>query len=391
MALLHASMVRCYFVYIYPFSCHINLTYGFLQQGDIAQVRALIEADSVDVFSTDERGYTCAHWAACNDDLPILATLVGRFPELCALKSSRKMSLLHVAVINNSLSAISYLLGGDGDSICSNLLDIDATNEWGESALHLAAAAGRADIARLLVARGLNIKLTDIWARSAATVAAEHGERELFELVKSPSDSWEESTEAHSTTSISDPVSVDLRRTIHKELTKFNSSKKGMSRRTVEPVIKSIFKLTDGESSGTPSFKMETKRLRPVSQQIEYPGDFDALHNMLGQPDVFDPAGKDMFGLAAIHKLAAWNKPEMLELLCQHLAPADINARGGDLDYTCLHHCIEMNAERSLIFFLSKLRNIVDPSLLDKHGRTALDIAGPGIKQTFTELLQEPS
>lgn len=48
-------------------------------------------------------------------------------------------------------------------------------------------------------------------------------------------------------------------------------------------------------------------RQRPLSKLVEYPGDVAAITALLGEADV-NAAGKDMFGLAAVHKFASWDK-----------------------------------------------------------------------------------
>ena len=37
-----------------------------------------------------------------------------------------------------------------------------------------------------------------------------------------------------------------------------------------------------------------------------------------------DPAGRDAFGLSALHKFAAWNKVDLLELLLPFLSEQDL-------------------------------------------------------------------
>jgi hypothetical protein len=36
-----------------------------------------------------------------------------------------------------------------------------------------------------------------------------------------------------------------------------------------------------------------------------------------------------MFGLAAVHKFAAWNKPDLLAVLLPHLTQEELNMPGG--------------------------------------------------------------
>lgn len=65
-----------------------------------------------------------------------------------------------------------------------------------------------------------------------------------------------------------------------------------------------------------------------LSKLVEYPGDFNSIRRLLESPLSVDPAGKDMFGLAAVHKFSSWNKTELLELLLPHLTKVELNAPG---------------------------------------------------------------
>ena len=128
------------------------------------------------------------------------------------------------------------------------------------------------------------------------------------------------------------------------------------------------------------------KRRKALSQQLEYPGDFDALVDMLSQPDVYDPAAKDMFGLAAIHKFSAWNKPDFLAVLCDKLTVEELNMRGGDNGFSCLHFCIEMGAFQSLKFLMT-LRSKIDVDGKDKNEMSPLELARTTGNTTAEEIL----
>ena len=64
-----------------------------------------------------------------------------------------------------------------------------------------------------------------------------------------------------------------------------------------------------------------------LSKKIEYPGSVTAITALLADPEI-DPSGSDMFGYTALHKIASWNQPELLELLLPKLLPADISQPG---------------------------------------------------------------
>ena len=56
--------------------------------------------------------------------------------------------------------------------------------------------------------------------------------------------------------------------------------------------------------------------------------------------------GRDMFGLAAIHKFAAWDKVDLLDELLPHLTDAELSAADKE-GKTALHHAAEAGAVRA--------------------------------------------
>merc|ERR1712125_135573 len=86
-----------------------------------------------------------------------------------------------------------------------------------------------------------------------------------------------------------------------------------------------------------------------------------------------DPAGRDMFALTALHKFAAWDKVDLMELLLPHLSDGDINATGGDDGFSALHHAVSMGAVRTLSVLLR--HPAVDRTVRDRKGRTASELA----------------
>lgn len=69
---------------------------------------------------------------------------------------------------------------------------------------------------------------------------------------------------------------------------------------------------------------------KSLSKLVEFPGNVEAVSRMLEHqtPCSVDSAGKDMFGVAAIHKFSSWNKVDLLQLLTPHLTSAELNAKG---------------------------------------------------------------
>ena len=115
-----------------------------------------------------------------------------------------------------------------------------------------------------------------------------------------------------------------------------------------------------------------------LSKLVEYPGDPEAIAKLLASGTV-DAAGKDLYGLSALHKFCAWDKLELVQLLLPHLAAADINAPGGTERQTPLHMIAEMGGGRVLRYLLeqgaSGGRLQLDLEATDKKGRTAHAVA----------------
>lgn len=104
-----------------------------------------------------------------------------------------------------------------------------------------------------------------------------------------------------------------------------------------------------------------------LSKLVEFPGDPSKLQTQL-QDRKIALNGKDMYGLTALMKFAAWDKVDLLQLLLPHLNTNEINVTGGKQKLPLLHYCIDMGASRTLTVLLGDKR--VDQNQRDEHGRT---------------------
>jgi ankyrin repeat protein len=94
--------------------------------------------------------------------------------------------------------------------------------------------------------------------------------------------------------------------------------------------------------------QLSTKNL---SKLIEAPLNEEYFLKLLQEEEI-DVAGRDMFGLTALSKVAAWDKPVACSALL-NLHPELINsvdAKGN----SALHHAYSMNAERCIALLLQR-------------------------------------
>lgn len=124
---------------------------------------------------------------------------------------------------------------------------------------------------------------------------------------------------------------------------------------------------------------------RSLSKLVEYPGDprfveacvssckgMNYTNNTDTAVDV-DLAGRDLFGLTALHKFSSWNKVDLVQLLLPHLSNDAINAQGGEKGYHALHWCVEMNAFDTFEVLLNDPR--VELNHKDVNGNTYRELA----------------
>lgn len=77
--------------------------------------------------------------------------------------------MLHVAAMNNSVGTVKLLLRMSSE-YTPPLVDIDAKNQWGETALHIAAATGQTGLVHCLLESGASPHAADMWGRTPMKV-----------------------------------------------------------------------------------------------------------------------------------------------------------------------------------------------------------------------------
>lgn len=157
------------------------------QRGDLKVVQQLIlRKDKSILNAQDIKGYAPIHHAAYFDESQILKLLLDDSLVDPTTKTKKGLTCLHLAAIQNSLQAIDVILKIKRSA---NLLDI--TNDWKESPLHVAAAAGHANVVKRLLTHGADATGRDKWNRTPLMVAREHGENTTISILETNSSSNE--------------------------------------------------------------------------------------------------------------------------------------------------------------------------------------------------------
>jgi hypothetical protein len=103
-----------------------------------------------------------------------------------------------------------------------------------------------------------------------------------------------------------------------------------------------------------------------LSKLVEFPGDPARLAELLCDESV-SLNGRDMYGITALMKFAAWNKVELLRMILSRLTAEEVNTTGGKQRLPLLHYCVDMDAYEALRVLLEDDR--VDKNMKDEHGR----------------------
>jgi len=170
------------------------------------EIAGLLIERGADVSLADDNGATPLHWAIYNGHLELASMLLDRGADPTATKTNGSTPL-HGAAFYNHYENVLLLLDHGGDvharttGLYTPLLsaaagqggldvaralveagaDVHDRNEWGESALMLAARVGKADVVEYLIENGASIRAkSDGAGRSAIHYAAMSGDAEML-------------------------------------------------------------------------------------------------------------------------------------------------------------------------------------------------------------------
>ncbi|KAF2068481.1 hypothetical protein CYY_010191 [Polysphondylium violaceum] len=183
--------------------------FKFAQEGNLEQVRKLIEVDGVNAGCLDEDERTPLHWAAAKDKRDIVQYLVkecnqdvntkddGGWSPLLSAASSSFVHMVALLLQNsadpNSMNdskrtALHYASSKGRTDIVDLLLNYGAKNrkdETGAAPIHRAAAApnGAAATVERLLKSDANINSTNSNGDTAAHIAAEYGNEDVMDVL----------------------------------------------------------------------------------------------------------------------------------------------------------------------------------------------------------------
>jgi len=149
--------------------------------GDLARVKAMVQANPDLVFSKDYLGFTPLYWAACAGHKDAMEFLLANKAEVNA-KGKGDATPLHGAAGEGHKDAVEMLL--------ANGADVNAKNKRGQTPLFAAAWMNRKDVVQMLLDHKADVNARDNDGKTAlyralevhrgavATLLSQHGGRE---------------------------------------------------------------------------------------------------------------------------------------------------------------------------------------------------------------------
>ncbi len=401
----------------------MNTVAELIREGQLELLKEKFQTEPQTLCERGDNGFTSIHWAAYFDEVDCVKLILSMDSSLKHNVSDRGMNAFQVSAIQNSVRVMNYF----GDYMNESDV-INGQNCWGETALHLCASQGNESALKVLVQMGCDQSLKDKWNRTAADVAIENGHQELAHTILN--ESYISSTDSTATSRSQDQQAGPLHNptVIHEFMRSLaaKGSSGSTDQRQPQPTIlvKHIFNefidvlpsatsdsshsspavgstasSSSAPSRGTAAADSADWRKIALSKRLEYPGDPVQLAAWIqrstgecGDAESRERHerflnGRDMFGLAALHKCASWAKTDLLALLLE-CPEVDRNAcAGGPEGFTALHFAVEAGAARAVRCLLSD--SLVDPHVRDKKGRTALELAAALGNTELEALLKE--
>lgn len=178
------------------------------QQGRIDLIRTLLDAGAT-INLTNTRGGTALMYAAVVGDPATVQLLLGRGASINT-QSSNGWTALMIAAVKGYDELVTLLLARGADAnlrdiygwtplmraayenrltvtralLASNKANVNAANDNGATALHLAAQRGHLHIAQMLIDGGADLETKDLQGRTPAMLARDQGHASVVEFIK---------------------------------------------------------------------------------------------------------------------------------------------------------------------------------------------------------------
>ena len=348
-------------------------------RGDLEETKELLSNPNINVNFCDEKGNSALHWAAYFDEIEVLELLINSPNIDLNLKSKRGNTCLHLAAVANAGKSLIYLLNL-GTKQSQQLFN--QQNNWGETALHLAASTGKIKSIEILCKiKAIDVSIKDNWNRSALRVAFENLEQDAINT-------------------LSDYCSVDIIEDAKKVeqsriklgnnnnngdmMKEFMNEMQNMQKKIKESL--SFEKLKEKHAFDVGGKVVDRKYIDSVPKKYKYklaskfeygvsPKTLQQLEQWLGDDEI-DNDGKDLYGWTALHKVIFWQKNEYILPLLENMSANAINNIGPEGD-AAIHMALSLvlnGGKKKILEWLISCDK-VNKTQQNKSGLTAKEIA----------------
>ncbi|MES0488637.1 MAG: ankyrin repeat domain-containing protein [Leptospirales bacterium] len=154
-----------------------KLLLKYADEGEVKELKALINKSGVDLNHTDRSGDTALHLAASRGHLEVVQLLVASGANVNVQNLHRKSSPLHNAAYNGHLGIVEYLL--------KNNAEVDIADNSGQTPLSFAARQGKLNVFKELLRHGADINTRNSYEMGVLHWAVYSKSAELVEYILS--------------------------------------------------------------------------------------------------------------------------------------------------------------------------------------------------------------
>ena len=376
-------------------------------RGDQQETKELLANPDININGVDEKGNSALHWAAYFDEAEVMEILINAPNIDINLKSKRGNTCLHMAAVANAGNSLTLLLNlGTKNSEAL----FNEQNNWGESALHLAASTGKIKAIEILCKANVDTTLKDNWSRTALRVAYENLEQDAINTLSNYC-SAEIVEDAKKVEQSRIKLGKDIEKQQQKDdkdknvmkgnnnemLKEFMNEMQIMQKKIKEslslekikekhafdvggkvvdkPVIDPVNDNDDERAGDVNKQKVYKYKLASKFEYGVSPKNLEQLEQWLGDDEINND-GKDMFGWTALHKVIFWQKNEFVVPLLENMSGEAINCIGPEGE-AAIHMALSLvlNGGKKKILEWMVQSEKVDKSQKNKAGLTSKEIA----------------